>query len=149
MFSFGKENSEGQLGHGDTSPRTLPTMINKLKASGEKINSISCGFKHVICKTNLGKVYTWGSGAFGQLGFGNFNNQFLPKILNIDQVNSIKNTNKVLQVKSGFRTSYVLLNNHKIYWWGTNSKLQKCANPTHFNYRPLLNVFLILFRFIF
>ena len=27
VYSFGKDNSEGQLGHGDTEERELPTLI--------------------------------------------------------------------------------------------------------------------------
>ena len=140
VFSFGKENLEGQLGHGDTSSRSNPTVINKLKNLGEKVNFISCGFKHTICKTNLGKIFTWGAGDFGQLGNGALTNEYIPKLIDIDKLNSIKHTHKVLQIKAGFRSSHVLLSNHKIFWWGTNSTLNKCSIPKILNYSPLLNV---------
>mmetsp|Transcript_2683 Transcript_2683/g.2338 ORF Transcript_2683/g.2338 Transcript_2683/m.2338 type:complete len:130 (+) Transcript_2683:156-545(+) len=63
VFSFGKDNSVGQLGHGDTEARLIPTMIEGLR--NEKVVSISCGYKHTICKTGLGKTYTWGWGGRG------------------------------------------------------------------------------------
>ena len=62
IFTFGKENQAGQLGHGDQLPREFPTLIESLKNDGAKVTNIACGFKHVICKTALGKVYTWGWG---------------------------------------------------------------------------------------
>lgn len=40
-------------------PRSEPTLIQSLKNRGEKIAFVSCGCKHVICKSSLGKVYTW------------------------------------------------------------------------------------------
>ena len=38
----------------------------------DKVTQISCGMSHVICKTMLKRVYTWGSNAMGQLGTGDF-----------------------------------------------------------------------------
>jgi hypothetical protein len=31
-----------------------------LKDAGERIENVVAGFKHVIAKTTLGRVYTWG-----------------------------------------------------------------------------------------
>ena len=60
VFSFGKDNSEGQLGLGDVLPRGLPEQVKALKDAGEKVDNVVCGFKHVLVKTSLGRVYTWG-----------------------------------------------------------------------------------------
>ncbi len=138
LYSFGKENSEGQLGHGDTNPRTIPTLIDKLKSLGEKIHRVSCGFKHVICKTGLGKVYTWGAGDCGQLGTGSFTNESVPKALNTDRLTSLKS--KVIQIKAGFRCSLILLENAKVFWWGTNSCLQKHAHPVKLDFSQMIQV---------
>jgi len=40
VFSFGKNNADGQLGHGDTEARGFPEIIQCLKEAGEKIESI-------------------------------------------------------------------------------------------------------------
>lgn len=40
VFSFGKNNSDGQLGHGDTDPRGYPEVIQSLKDAGEKIDNV-------------------------------------------------------------------------------------------------------------
>ena len=49
----------------------------------EKVTQISCGMGHVICKTMLKKVYTWGKNDMGQLGHGNVNRilHLNPKII--------------------------------------------------------------------
>lgn len=38
----------------------------------EKISQLACGMSHVICKTILKKVYTWGKNQSGQLGTGDY-----------------------------------------------------------------------------
>lgn len=38
----------------------------------EKVNQISCGMGHVIIKTILKKVFTWGKNNCGQLGTGDY-----------------------------------------------------------------------------
>lgn len=38
----------------------------------EKVSQISCGMGHIIIKTILKKVYTWGNNEHGQLGHGDF-----------------------------------------------------------------------------
>lgn len=90
LYSFGKSNSSGQLGHGDKNCRNLPTLIEKLKSIGEKIKFVSCGFKHVICKTGLSKIYCWGDNTHGQLGTGTFENDLSPKVMDLERLDSLK-----------------------------------------------------------
>jgi hypothetical protein len=44
---------------GDNLPRNIPILVEKLKNEKEKVNKVSCGFRHTICKTTLGKIYVW------------------------------------------------------------------------------------------
>jgi len=60
VFSMGKSNTYGQLGHGDTKPRMKPTLIELFAAHNERIAQISCGFKHCIAKSYKNKAYSWG-----------------------------------------------------------------------------------------
>lgn len=146
MYSFGKDNSEGQLGQNDTESRHLPTLITSLKNIKEKIISVSCGFKHVICKSNLGKIFAWGAGSDGQLGFENFENEYAPKQLPIEKYLKMnKNSVKILQVKAAFKSSIILLENRKVYWWGTNSILKQASTPQKLDYALYLQVFLLIF----
>ena len=65
VYALGKDNTEGQLGLGHSYPREVPELIISLKDIGERIDHLECGYRHVIAKSTLGKVYTWGWGAKG------------------------------------------------------------------------------------
>ena len=55
----------GQLGHGDCLRQSLPLKVANLE---EKIVAISGGKRHSAALTGEGKLYTWGSNEYGQLG---------------------------------------------------------------------------------
>ena len=130
VFSFGRDNQAGQLGHGDKKSRETPTLVESLKNEGELIVSVSCGFKHVVCKSNLGIVYTWGWGGKGQLGHGVFEDEYKPKIV-VLSTSSFKA--KVLQVQSGYSHSMLILDNRKLIWWGTNATIEYEPSPIEVN----------------
>lgn len=119
---------------GDLESRNLPNLIETLKNLGEKIITISCGFNHVICKTSLGKIYLWGNGEQGQLGFEENKNELIPRILLID-----KKPCKAIQAKAGIKSSVILLEDRRILWWGTNSSIN-INFPSKMNYTSLLDV---------
>jgi alpha-tubulin suppressor-like RCC1 family protein len=60
VYSMGKSNTYGQLGHGDNLPRLKPTLIEVFYLNNERISQISCGFKHCVAKTFTNKAYSWG-----------------------------------------------------------------------------------------
>ena len=62
LFTWG-ENTEGELGLGDTELRNHPCLVTSLKYY--KVVSLSCGLKHVAIKTSLNKLFTWGWGGLG------------------------------------------------------------------------------------
>ena len=108
---------------------------------GEKIVTVSCGFKHTICKSSLGKVFVWGAGDFGQLGTGSFTSELTPKLIKPEKYSDQKHSvNKVLQIKAGFRSCIMLIDNRKVYWWGTNSVLDREKNPRYMDYGVFLEV---------
>ncbi|KAG5623552.1 hypothetical protein H5410_008770 [Solanum commersonii] len=61
-------NEYGQLGTGDTQPRSQPIAIQGL--SGLTLVDIAAGGWHSAALTNEGEVYGWGRGEHGRLGFG-------------------------------------------------------------------------------
>lgn len=121
LFSFGTDNSAGQLGLGDQQPRRHPTLITKLKSDGELATQVSCGYKHVICKTSFGKIFVWGWGGCGQLGLRDYESRSVPTLAE-NRLGSAKE--KVLQVQAGYRCSIALTENRKLYWTGTNGNLE-------------------------
>ena len=123
VYSFGKDNSAGQLGFGDTFVRESPTLIQSIKDDGEKVTQVFCGFKHVICKTSLGRIYVWGWGGCGQLGLGTYEDQLQPCQVSLAPSNGYQKS-RVLQVHAGYRHCSILLENRKVYWSGSNGSMQ-------------------------
>lgn len=58
VCSWGR-GEDGQLGHGDTDDRFLPTKLSAL--DGQDIVSITCGADHTMAHSESGReVYSWG-----------------------------------------------------------------------------------------
>ena len=147
VFTFGQDNQAGQLGHGDTLPREQPTLIEDLKYE-DKITAVSCGYKHVICKSSLGKAYTWGWGSKGQLGNGSFQDQLSPKLLSFSNPDML---GKILQVQAGFKHSVMLLENKKVFWCGSNATIDNECLPIEINLSqkvPSMNINFIPVRIL-
>jgi myosin-5 len=64
VYAFGIKNKYGELGTGDYNPRNTPEQIYSLSDKGDKITQISCGYKHVVAKNSIGKVFAWGCVCF-------------------------------------------------------------------------------------
>ncbi|CAL9170318.1 unnamed protein product [Musa hybrid cultivar] len=67
LWAWGN-NEYGQLGTGDTQPRSQPIPVQGL--SGLTLVDIAAGGWHSTALTNVGEVYAWGRGEHGRLGFG-------------------------------------------------------------------------------
>eukprot|EP00298_Acanthocystis_sp_HF-20_P012413 c19874_g1_i1.p1 GENE.c19874_g1_i1~~c19874_g1_i1.p1 ORF type:complete len:923 (+),score=410.30 c19874_g1_i1:48-2816(+) len=67
LYTWG-ENSDGQLGHGDTNIRISPTRVEYWER--EIVIHVSAGLNHTACVTDSDEVYTWGNGDKGKLGHG-------------------------------------------------------------------------------
>ena len=85
VYAVGKDNQDGQLGLGHVYPNDIPEIVRCFKEAGERIDSIECGYRHAIAKSTLGKVYTWGWNAHGQLGHGSFESELSPRQLNLEK----------------------------------------------------------------
>lgn len=67
LWAWGN-NEYGQLGTGDTQPRSQPILVQGL--SGLTLADIAAGGWHSTALTDDGEVYGWGRGEHGRLGFG-------------------------------------------------------------------------------
>lgn len=114
VLSWGN-NKFGQLGLLDYLDRDHPTSLDYLKE--QKIIAVAAGEHHVLAITNTGKLYTWGSNTYGQLG-----NDILGCTNTPQQVLS---TFKIIQVACGLYHSLVLTETGEVYMWGLNN------NGTH------------------
>ena len=124
VYSYGEDNNDGQLGLGHSYPTEYPELLTCLRDIGEKIDTIECGYNHVIARSSLGKIFTWGNSLKGQLGHGHTDSEMSPRLLNIEM---LKNK-KVTQIAAGYSHTIVMAeNNRDIFWFGTcgNLTLQK------------------------
>ncbi|XP_022143439.1 uncharacterized protein LOC111013314 isoform X2 [Momordica charantia] len=80
----------GQLGNPGSKDASITLVEGKLKE--EFVRAISSGSFHIAALTSTGHVYTWGKGAYGQLGLGDPDDRNLPtfvEALGDQQVESI------------------------------------------------------------
>ncbi|XP_017400590.1 E3 ISG15--protein ligase HERC5 isoform X2 [Cebus imitator] len=76
LFTFGA-GKHGQLGHNSTQNELRPCLVAEL--AGNKVTQIACGRWHTLAYvSDLGKVFSFGSGKEGQLGNGGTRDQLIP-----------------------------------------------------------------------
>ena len=94
-----------------------PQLIESL--SNESIIKISAGNNHSMAITELGELYTWGEGIYGQLGHGVNNNEQYPK-----KVEYFTNKFKIIDCVGGAAHTIALTEEGYIFGWGQNDKNQ-------------------------
>lgn len=76
LFTFGA-GKYGQLGHNSTQNELRPCLVTELV--GNRVTEIACGRRHTLAYvSDLGKVFSFGSGKEGQLGNSGTHNQMIP-----------------------------------------------------------------------
>lgn len=78
VFTIGS-SKHGQLGNPQTDGESVCIVEGILK--NEFVTEISSGSSHVAVLTMNGKVFTWGKGADGQLGLGDYDNRSSPTLV--------------------------------------------------------------------
>lgn len=80
VFSWGW-GVHGQLGHGSTENKRLPTLIASLL--GVVVKHMSAGHAHTLILSTEGIIYAFGCNVFGQLGTGNTTKSSLPSTITL------------------------------------------------------------------
>lgn len=75
VFSWGFGEG-GRLGHGDLTPRAVPTRIQYF--TDNAIARIYCGAAYSAAVSIIGVLYTWGRGFYGSLGHGSSEDKLIP-----------------------------------------------------------------------
>lgn len=120
-------NSNGQLGLGDSNPRTVPTRVTGL--DGLTVTAVSAGANHT-CAVATAKVYCWGQGTSGQLGNGSSNTQYAPVL-----VSNQAGVTAIAVSAGGSHTCAIA--SAAAYCWGSNSNGQLGNNSTHSSNLPV------------
>jgi alpha-tubulin suppressor-like RCC1 family protein len=86
----------------------------------EPVKQISCGQSHIVALSTTGNVYTWGSGDYGQLGYGVYGNCSTPRLVLEDK--------GMEQVAAGRYHTLALSNMGVLYSWGCGENGQLGQN---------------------
>jgi alpha-tubulin suppressor-like RCC1 family protein len=75
LYAWGSnDNGIGELGLGDTSPRSTPTQVGV----ATDWTVCSAGAEGTAAGISGGKLYTWGKNLYGQLGLGDIDARSTP-----------------------------------------------------------------------
>ncbi|XP_077393631.1 RCC1 and BTB domain-containing protein 1 isoform X2 [Festucalex cinctus] len=110
VYGWGN-NTNGQLGIGNTSNQLSPCRILELPAI--YVQQIVCGYAHTLALTDEGVLYAWGSNTYGQLGTGNKINQLVP-------VQIMSDKGRIVEVAAchSTHTSAAKTRSGQVYMWG-------------------------------
>ncbi|EQC40927.1 hypothetical protein SDRG_01992 [Saprolegnia diclina VS20] len=111
VYTFGY-NARGQLGHGNTQPVAVPTLVDGLV--GKSVLKVSCSYFHTIAVTEDNEMYAFGRNDFGQLGIPDALDKQVPTPI------PFFSRQKVLSVACGQYHSVVSLANGGVYAFGKN-----------------------------
>ena len=113
IWAWGR-NDSGQLGLGDRTRRTTPTMLDA--SGGIRYEQVCTREQHSMALDSDGNAWAWGAGLYGRLGIGNTTNSYSPvKVLKPDNVPS---SFKFTQISVTYYRSLALGNDGNAYAWG-------------------------------
>ena len=123
VYAFGV-NGCGQLGLGHNDEVTHEVKVEELSGKEINIKKMYEGNCCMFAQTVEGMIYSWGSNKWGQLGYGQTDEQdkfYKPKKIefkvNNDQV-------LIVDIKCGSLHNLALSNNGKVFGWGDNHARQ-------------------------
>eukprot|EP00771_Trimastix_marina_P000565 gnl/Trimastix_PCT/1584.p1 GENE.gnl/Trimastix_PCT/1584~~gnl/Trimastix_PCT/1584.p1 ORF type:complete len:415 (+),score=70.07 gnl/Trimastix_PCT/1584:100-1344(+) len=114
VFAWGA-NTNAQLGIGRTGTcSSLPVRV-PLPADAQVVQ-VSCGYRHVLVRTDEGRVLAWGMNNYGQLGFSTAAAEFQ----STPQFVQLPAGERAAQVAAGSAHSLVLTESGRVYACGYN-----------------------------
>ncbi|KAF3825016.1 hypothetical protein GH733_005650 [Mirounga leonina] len=144
VFTFGA-GKYGQLGHSSTQNELRPRLVTEL--AGNRVTQIACGRRHTLAYvSDLGKVFSFGSGKEGQLGNGGTHNQLIPLPMKLPSNEELKfesrTSEKELILIAGGNQSILLWMGKKITTCLRDNLLKNL--PFHSPHQEALEIFFLL-----
>jgi alpha-tubulin suppressor-like RCC1 family protein len=110
VFTWGN-GKNGALGHGDWTQIDMPKKVEGLK----DIVKIDCGIDYTICMDKNGKLYSWGSNRYGQLGITGTNTYKINKPVPTSIPHGVAT---VIDFSCGEEHSAFLTEKGEVFTWG-------------------------------
>jgi alpha-tubulin suppressor-like RCC1 family protein len=111
-------NLRGQLGHGTTTSRNIPTQTSSLGTDRTAI-AITAGYWHTCAILDDGSVSCWGRNNHGQLGDGTNNTRYTPT-----QTSSLGEGRTAVAITAGIDHICAILDDGSVSCWGYNGQGQ-------------------------
>jgi alpha-tubulin suppressor-like RCC1 family protein len=109
LWAWGN-NDAGQLGVGDTEPRSRPTRVGR----GNDWKAIAVGFGNVLALKRNGSLWAWGDNTLGQLGIGTADELAHPRPIRIG-------AGRTWMAISTDIFSFALRRDGSLWAWGANA----------------------------
>lgn len=127
VWSWGL-NNRGQLGDGSSISKASAVQVSNVRG----VSAIAAGTEHAVALLRTdGSVWAWGSGAWGQLGGANSNDQLLP----------VRSGNLVglVAIAAGNQFTIAARQDGTVWSWGRNSAGQLGDRTTTARSSPVQN----------
>jgi alpha-tubulin suppressor-like RCC1 family protein len=122
IYSWG-QNAYGQLGLGHTNRQLSPVRV---PFSPDIVAwRVAGGSTHSLLLDSFGRLYSWGSNDYGELGNGTTNRQYSPQLVALPP-----GVTAWSSIAAGNRFSVALGNDGNVYAWGRNNFGQLGNNTT-------------------
>lgn len=115
LWSWG-QNSNGQLGLGDQTTRTVPTQIGSVNI-WDKVGAAN---GHCLATRTDGTLWVWGDNNSGNLGLGEFRDGGFIRLRELSPVRLGTATNWTF-VSAGLGSSFAINTSGQLYAWGSNT----------------------------
>jgi hypothetical protein len=129
LYSWGY-NGYGQLGHGDTTERTVPTAVSwNASTNGKIVDVWSCGgqYAHTFILTSTGKMFSAGYDNIGQLGHGTGSASTFTLVKNWASYGGIR---KFAFAGEQYMSAAVVTGNGQLWTWGEAARGQLGLSST-------------------
>ena len=103
-------NTNGQLGHNNTTQLLVPTVIEYFVTNNIKITNIACGDSYTIFFDSNGKLYSCGNNSSGQLGQNNTTQLLVPTQITSTNIS----TKTITNIAGGYGHTIFLENENDI-----------------------------------
>jgi alpha-tubulin suppressor-like RCC1 family protein len=129
VYSWGRNNL-GQLGLGQTNDQSVPVLL----ASPTNVVAwrITAGSTHSLMLDSFGRLYSWGSGDYGELGNGTTNSRTVPQLVAFPAGVTVWSA-----IAAGNRFSLAIGDDGNLYSWGRNNFGQLGNNGTNNSLVPV------------
>ena len=133
-------NRYGQLGNGDSSTNTAPTLVQYPKKESGSVTAVqvSAGGWHSLAIDTDGQAWAWGYNYYGQLGNGSTSGKNANSLPASVQFPTTENKEvKVIQASAGFKHSLAIDEEGRAWAWGSNEYGQLGNNTTNDQHSPV------------